>query len=230
MTTDDPEDGIISFCELYCQRKSFEHVSLARPGATNFSIRLQIEKAIEEQADYAVIGITCSDRFDVALDISNTTPRYKLDNVFYTNYRARSEKHVDQTAVKLVSDTFDNILTRHFQKELVSEQQLQALKSYIAYLHNPALTVQKEYYMISDGIRKLQQAKIDFVLLPGYMGQHDWSWVQRVWPRDHYMPYQMPYGPDKWEDPAKFTGTHNPSWAHEEFCETLMSMTADWTN
>ena len=48
MSTDDPDDQIIGFCELYCQRKGFSHVSLARPGATNFAIRLQIEKAIEQ--------------------------------------------------------------------------------------------------------------------------------------------------------------------------------------
>lgn len=228
MSTDDPDDGVISFCELYCQRRGFEHVSLARPGATVFATRLQIEKAIEQQADFVVVGITCSDRFDVPLDINNTTPFYTLDNVFYRGYRARSERHVTHDSVKLVCDVFDNIINRNYQKELVSDQQLQALKAYIAYLHNPSVVVQRDYYVISDGLRKLQAAGIDFVLLPGHMGHHDWSWVKRVWPQDQAMPYSLKYGPDGWYDPPRYTGTHNPAYAHEEFCETMLSITKDW--
>lgn len=228
MTTDDPEDGIVSFCELYCQQRGFEHVSLARPGATNFAIRLQIEQAIEQQADYVVIGITGSDRFDMPLNPGETDPLYHLHNVWYTNYRAQSQRHVDQSNVKLVSDTVNNLHARLHQ-DLVSEQQLQALKSYIAYLHNPALAAQKDYYMISDGLRKMQSAGIDFVLLPGWMNQHDWSWISRIWPPDQPSPYQMPYGPAGWHQPPRYTGTHNPAWAHEEFCEILLSITQDWS-
>ena len=44
MSVDDPNDGITSFLELYAQKRGFEHVSLARPGATNFAIRLQIDR------------------------------------------------------------------------------------------------------------------------------------------------------------------------------------------
>jgi len=56
MSTDDPDEGIVSFCELYSRAKNFEHVSLARPGATNFATRLQIDRAIKDRADYVVIG------------------------------------------------------------------------------------------------------------------------------------------------------------------------------
>lgn len=228
MTTDDPDDGIISFCEHYCQKKSFDHVSLARPGATNFAIRLQIEQAIQQQADYAVIGITSSDRFDIMLDLEDSAPFFSLADIFYQGFRARSEKHVGKFSGRIVSDTFINLLERNQQKLLVSDQQLVALQHYIADLHNAALTVQKDYYMVSDGLRKMQSAGIDFVLLPGYMGQHDWSWVKRLWPRDQPSPYHLPYGPSDWEKPPKFTNTHNPAWAHEEFCQTLLQITQDW--
>lgn len=229
MSTDDPDDGITSFCELYCREKKFEHISLARPGATVFATRLQIERACDERADYVVVGITCSDRFDVALDIAESTPLYRLEDVFYQGYRAQSQRHVNSQHPKLVSDTFVNLTRRIYQKDLVTDQQLDALKSYIAYLHNPSLVVQKEYYMISDGLRKLQSANIDFVLLPGYMGQHDWSYVKRIWPKNRVMPYEMPYGPDKWTVPVRFTNTHNPAWAHQEFCDTLLEITQDWS-
>jgi hypothetical protein len=227
MSTDDPDEGIVSFCELYSRAKNFEHVSLARPGATNFATRLQIDRAIEDRADYVVIGITCSDRFDIALDITESV-MYSLENVFYSNYRAQSQRHVQQDSVKLVSDTFNNLVARLHQKTLVTEQQMHALKAYIAYLHNPMLVVQKEYYMISDGLHRLIRANIPFVLLPGYMSHMDWSWVPRVWPKDVPGPYHLPYGPSDWENPPRFTNTHNPAWAHEEFCESLLRITQDW--
>lgn len=228
MTTDDPDEGIVGFCELYCCEKNFKHVSLARPGATNFAIRLQIDRAVNDRADFVVIGLTCSERFDIALDTKESAPLYTLENIFYSGYRARSEQHVDQKAVKLVSDTFSNVMAPLHQKDLVSDQQLQALKSYLAYLHNPALTNQKEYYMMSDGIRKLQMSGIPFVLIPGMMGHLDWSWVPRTWPENIAGPYHLPYGPSDWEKPPKFTNTHNPAWAHEEFCQTLLKITQDW--
>lgn len=224
MTVDDPSDNIIGFCELYCQHRGFEHVSFARPGATNFSIRLQIEQAIADSADYVVIGLTSSDRFNIALKPQNN---YKLSNIHYTGYRALSERYVNQDNVCLVSDTFNNITSQQHQK-LVTKTQLAALQHYIADLHDSALASQQDYYIISDGLRKLQAAGVKFVLIPGWLAHHDWSWVELQWPADAVSPYHMPYGPERWEESIHFTNTHNPSWAHQEFCNTLISITKHW--
>lgn len=228
MSLDDPSDGIVSFSELYCQHRGFKHVSLARPGATNFSIRLQIEKAVQDCADYVLIGTTCSDRFDVCLrDNDYVEGTYSIHNVHYQNYRSASQKHIDQEDVQLVCDTFINI-----QREIyysIDSYKKQALEYYISFLHDVKLQSQKDYYIISDGLRLLQKHNIDFVLLPGWMDHYDWSWVKCVWPADK-SPYNMPYGIANWTNPPKFTQTHNPSWAHEEFCQTLISLTQDWSN
>lgn len=224
MTVDDPSDGIVGFCELYCQQRGFEHVSLARPGATNFSIRLQIEQAIAESADYVVIGLTSSDRFNI---VTNPQENYQLCNVHYTGYRARSQQHVEQHNVCMVSDTFNNIISQQHQ-QLVSEFQLNTLRRYIADLHDPGLASQQDYYVVSDGLRKLLAAGIEFVLIPGWLSQHDWSWAPLQWPKNCNSPYQMPYGSEGWERPIRFTNTHNPAWAHEEFCATLMAITKHW--
>lgn len=229
MTVDDPADGIFGFCALYCDRKNFEHISLARPGATNFAIRLQIDKAIKDKADYVVMGLTSSDRFDIELPDAQYTAWYTLHNVFYKNYRANSEHNVDQSDVKIVSDTFNNIVERTYTGKLLDDKKIQALKYYIANLHCASIAAQKDYYMISDGIAKLQKYGIDLVLIPGWMQQFDWTGISRLWPSDRSMPYDMPYGPAGWYQPPKFTGTHNPCWAHEEFCETLLSITTDWS-
>jgi hypothetical protein len=230
MTTDYPDEGIISFTELYARKKGFKHVSLARPGATNFAIRLQIDRAIQSRADYIVLGLTCSDRFDIVVNDAQTAgsyPGYSLDNIYYQNYRAASSQHVDQSDVCIVSDTLHNINESLFQN-LVDKNQIAALKQYIAYLHHPRMQIQKDYYMICDGIRKIQAVGIPMILIPTWMQQHDWSWVNRVWPVDIPGPYNMPYGQADWYDVPIYTGTHNPVHAHEECCQTLESITTDW--
>jgi hypothetical protein len=55
-----------SFLDQYADYRGWQHVSLARPGATNLCIHLQIERAIQDHADYVIIGATSSDRIDVA--------------------------------------------------------------------------------------------------------------------------------------------------------------------
>lgn len=230
MTTDYPDDGIVNFTELYARKKRFNHVSLARPGATNFAIRLQIDCAIKSDADYIVLGLTCSDRFDIVIDTSDAVdsfPCYRLDNIYYQNYRAASTQYVEQSDVRIVSDTFNNIKESRHQ-DLVSNNQVVALQQYIAYLHHPQIQIQKDYYMICDGIRKIQSVGIPMVLIPTWVKQHDWSWVDRVWPDNVPSPYDMPYGPAGWYDIPRYTGTHNPAHAHREFCQTLESITLDW--
>lgn len=228
MTVDDPADGIIGFCELYCQARGFDHVSLARPGATNFCIRLQIERAIDDRADFAVVGLTSSDRLDLVIDVKDDVQIYQLYHILYQGYRAAAARHIDQTQIKLVCDTVNNIVHKTNQN-LVPPKQTEALKSYMAYLHNSTLSSQKDYYMVSDGVRKLQQSSIPFVLLPGWLAQFDWSWVKDLWPKSKASPYDMPYGCEGWTNPIKFTSTHNPSWAHQEFCETLLTITKHWS-
>jgi hypothetical protein len=113
-------------------------------------------------------------------------------------------------------------------KKLIKQTQLDALRHYIADLHHTTLAVQKDYYIISDGLRKLTSAGIDFVLIPGWMKGQDWSWVKRIWPSNIPQPYDTPYGWANWENPARYTNTHNPEWAHKEFCKTLIDITPDW--
>ena len=226
MTTDSPDNGIISFNELYARRKKFTHVSLARPGATNFCIRLQIDRAIHDCADYVVIGLTSSDRFDIPLTTQDHSV-YQLTNIDYRHYKCAAEQHVTSNDVKIISDTFNNLIAKQ-HTDLLNDSALTALKHYISYLHNPRLQSQKDYYMICNGLERLTKSGIPFVLIPGWMSQHEWSWVDRVWPAAKQSPYDMPYGPSNWETPIRYTATHNPAWAHEEFCQILFDLTLDW--
>jgi hypothetical protein len=227
MTVDYPPGGITSFLESYAERKQFQHISLGRAGATNFMIRLQIEQAIHEHADYVVVATTCSDRFDVALDPDELFGEFGLQHILHTGYGSASEKNVQHANLKIISDTFVNI-ERQSHEKIISQVQRHALKNYVTNLHSVSLANQKDYYIISDGLRKLQSVQIPFVFLPSWMWYRDWSWVQRTWPKDQPEPVNMPQGHFGWDESCS-TVTHNPQQCHDQFCETLMSITQDWT-
>lgn len=224
MSVDYPAKEVTTFLELYCNSKGFEHVSLARAGATNFMIRMQIEHAIQHNADYVVVSNTSVDRIDIVLDIDNLDPWFALENILHTGYNSASEQQFPGTNPKIISDTINNIMwSRH--ENIVPEQKKQAIKHWVADLHNHSLQRQKDYFLISDGLRKLKEYHIPFVYLPKTsMGFMDWSWVELCWPNDQVAPSDMPNGPYDYNK----TVTHNDQSCHDQFAETLKNITLHW--
>ena len=51
-----------SFGEVMCSRNNWSLRSLARGGCSNFAIALQVDKAIELDCDFVVLGTTTPDR------------------------------------------------------------------------------------------------------------------------------------------------------------------------
>lgn len=223
MSLDSPPGEVKSFLQLYAERKNFLHISLARAAATCFAIRLQIDNAIERGADFVIVGCTSSDRMDVAMTQAFTNyDCVKLNNILYTGYRSESEHNIKSKKPLVVSDVIENLLNKKHETVL-SNQQRTAIKNYVADLHSNNLKRQENYFVISDGLRKLQQHQIPFLYIPHGLGAMDWSWVQKVWPSD-CLPCQMPHGVFDWDRSI----THNGQAAHDEFLITLLELTEDW--
>ena len=102
--------GVTSFLDLYAKEKNFNHVSLGRSGATNFLIRLQIEEAISQDADYVIIGATSSDRIDFPLlDKEDQLGNHvTIHDVEYRGYNSFSENNVSYNDTKMISDSISN--------------------------------------------------------------------------------------------------------------------------
>ena len=225
MTVDYPANKVTSFLELYCQHKEFKHASLARAGATNFMIRMQIERAIEDRADYVVVSNTSVDRIDIVLDIDNQNPWFTLDHVLHKGYNSASELMFSNGNPNMISDTLNNIMWSTHEN-IVPEQKKQAIKHWVADLHNHSLQRQKDYFLISDGLRKLKEHSIPFVYLPKTsMGFMNWSWVELCWPANEPGPSDMPNGPYDYNKSV----THNDQTCHDQFAETLKNITQHWT-
>ena len=216
-----PTATVTSFLDLYANHQELHHVSLARIGATNFMVRLQIDEAIKNQADYVILSTVPSDRIDVVLDSNLEHDFFELKNIIYRNYKSKSVQNIADQDNKILSDSIYN--ATEIRMEL-SKDQKRAIQIYISDLHNSSLQRQKDYYMISDGLRRLQKYRIPFLLIPDCMEHLDWSWVKHVWPSTAPSPMSMPNGACDYG----ITTTHNDQPAHYMFYETLKSLIPDW--
>ena len=220
--------AITSFLDLYAQEKNFKHVSLGRSGATNFLIRLQIEEAIQQDADFVVIGTTSSDRIDLPIQAQAKKINLPINirNVGYIHYSSDSANNIDNLDPKIISDSIGSfsadLLPKGYEDPANVPAILEAVKQYTAYMHNNAIATMKDYFIIADGIRRLMSLNIPFVLIPSTgMIDCDWSFVGRsLW--NNKLPWSMPYGFDS------TTINHNPQVAHDYFSKILLQMTVEW--
>lgn len=228
MSSDLYNNNTKSFVDQYCESRGFNHVSLARSGATNFLIRLQIEEAIRNNADYIIISATSSDRFDFA--IKESVPvLLQLSNIEYRGYGSVSEKNVNAEDTCVISDSINNWTTKKARETThanntrpVSPEIYNALTHYVAHLHTFSLEQNKDYYIISDGLRSLISLNKKFIFMGGPMFYLDWSWIgaEHLWT-----------DPQLWDLPDGLTNTtvnHTPQSAHNKFLQTLNNMTKDW--
>jgi len=204
---------ITSFLELYATSENLEHISLARSGATNFLICLQLDYAIEQNADFIVVGATSSDRLDLSI-MNQTIPKpLTVKDVDFTGHYAQSEKLFANNNPLVVSNTLNNF-AENLHKEDISTEQRNSVKHYLANLHCNMLQLQKDALMIRGQLAKLVTSKIPFLFLPGPMHWMEWSDIPNVWPAEYSQPWDLPYG-------TANHGSHNPQKAHNEFAENL---------
>ena len=213
------------FHEQFAIQKGLTHVSLARGGASNFLIRLQIERAIKDCADFVIVGATSSDRID--LPITNDIPNnMRLEDVDYRKYNNRSENLVRNNNPSVTTDTLLN-WTEYFEafnahRSYSTQELIASIKQYILHLHHENLQRQKDYYIIRDGLRDLVKYNIPFVFIPGPLKNHDWNeFGINVWSK--VQPWDTQHG---W---CHDSITHNSPLAHKEYLETLLDMTKNWT-
>lgn len=206
-----------SFLDQYATHRGWQHVSLGRPGATNFCIHLQIERAIQDRADYVIVGATSSDRIEVPdLGYKQNLP-IRLDLIHYTGYHAASEQWVDAKQACIVSDTLNNVIEHSYLD--LDQAKKDTVKQYLRDIHTFDIEDRRNYYIIRDGLHELVKAGIPYLFIPGPLFYFDWSEFA-TW--QGLQPWDMPDG----------IGTriinHNPPSAHKKFFDCLVQLTSNW--
>jgi hypothetical protein len=219
MSTDTNVPDQPTFLDQLAQQRSWQHVNLARAGASNFMIRLQIAHAIEHTANYVIVGATSSDRVDLVDENPDYRSPIKLEHIRNRGYNCAVENTVNDRNAFITSDTINNLLeSRHAR---LPAHRVDSLKHYAANIHEHGLQAYKDYFVVRDGLRDLAQAQIPFVFIPGPMHYFDWTeFTSNLWTGTQ--PWDMPNGI------YNHVVNHNPPSAHEIFFQNILIKTANW--
>lgn len=88
-----------SFLDIYSITKGFEQYNLAEPGASNFNIRKQIDRALELSPAYVVVGATNPARLDQK--VTPDLERQLIANYDYTYSVDRSRYYLESGLAQL---------------------------------------------------------------------------------------------------------------------------------
>ena len=223
MSLDTRSTGVRHFLDLYADYKQYQHISLGKSGASNFCIRLQIDYAIDKQADFVIVGASGSRRIDFNNDTSMLPQPVTLNNIDYTDYKSLSYQNVAPNGT-IISDSINNYTTSNYEwvphdnfRRGVSQEKISAMAEYETHLHNSSIGRTRDYFIIESGLRKLLDNNIPFVFFPGPLKHFDFTFAGSNVFAD-IQPWDMPNGIDS-RDIA-----HNTQEAHTDFYEKLVIM------
>lgn len=211
-----------SFGEVMCVDNSWELLSLAQRGCSNFAISLQVDKAIELNADFVVVGTTTPDRCEFPIiNTENSSIWDQLKKSFNWKdwFTAQPETYVKSRGISnilhtsspsgtypwikdptIISESLNNLMFVYTTK--LTTEQLDALRLYMLNLYDSGIKRQTDSWIISDACRRLEQAKIPYLLFIESLYQLDFSkdieWVPEknvVRPRDFSLWTELPRGP-----------------------------------
>lgn len=200
-----------SFSEILCAENNWNLLSLARGGCSNFAIALQVDKAIELDADMVVLGTTTPDRSEFPIindqnisiwqklkscfnwnDWFNNQPEVYnksrgISNVLHTNSLSATHGWISDPTI--VSESLNNLM--FYKNNKLTQEQVDALRDYMLNLYDCGIKRQIDCWIISDACRRLQTAGIPYLIFIESLYQWDFSkdiaWVPEqnvVRPRD----------------------------------------------
>jgi hypothetical protein len=158
----DPKYPEQSFSELLSKRNNWNLISLARGGCSNFTIALQINKAIELGADFILCTATTHDRIELPIPPFIFDPDRGLANIKYQPHPDLSSQHEFLVEPTVISESINN-LTRPNLYNIPTEQ-ASALMQYVTYLYDDQVKRQMDSWIISDACRRLVKSGIPFLI------------------------------------------------------------------
>jgi len=186
-----------SFGEVICNKQTWNLIDLARAGCSNFAIALQVDRAIEMNADLVVFNTTTSDRIELPIVTKENQSIWEklkqginwdnwfdlqahcfdkdkgLSNVSYQGHYNGSVKNNTKDEPAIISESMNNLFSG--SNQLLTKEQHCALVEYMTYLHDTNLRKQFDSWIISDACRRLYQAGIPFIIFIEALYQNSYN-------------------------------------------------------
>jgi hypothetical protein len=175
-----------SFGEIVCERNSWQLFNYALTGCSNFGICLQIDKALEHDPDFVIVGITTPDRIEIPIFnqksmapwrkirefftwdtwFSSAPSAYRrhkgLDNIYYEQGHIGNIPWLKNDPTVYTGSLNNFIWMENFRK--LTQEQRDALKSYMLNLYDHEVKREIDVRMLNDAVQRLERKKIPYLL------------------------------------------------------------------
>jgi hypothetical protein len=169
------------YTEILAKELGAELINIAKPGSSNFAIRLQIETAIAMKPDLITFEFASASRIDLPLSAFNEDGNYdsKLNahNLRYTNYHSVVDKTIDQSKESIVSDGIRNFIDGVCfpANERLTPNSRRALEYWFTELYDEDLKYHQDYFTCTSAFLPLENSGIPYIWTRGDMCMFDWS-------------------------------------------------------
>lgn len=177
----------MSFGEIVATKNNCDLLSLARCGCSNFVVGLQVDMAIRSNVDFVILGACWVDRIDIPI-INNNIWKNLIDNFSWRSWfrlqpgvykeerglaNIQYSPHPDLSSQNpllinpvVVSESINNLAFDQVNSEYynLSQNQKQALQSYMLNLYDYGIKQQQDVWLINDACRRLLAANIPFLI------------------------------------------------------------------
>jgi hypothetical protein len=177
----DPKLPNTHFSELLAKELNAKLVNIAKPGSSNFAIRLQIDTAIKLKPDLILVEFASASRLDLPLSVLGEDSTYNshnlANNLRYTNYFNVVPDVIDHTQESIISDSITNLIDANcfVKNEKLTDTSRQALRNWFTELYDENIAYHRDFYIASSAFMPLEQSKIPYLWTRGDLCMFDWS-------------------------------------------------------
>jgi len=177
------------FTEILSTQHQLVVQNYSKSGASNFTIRLQIEQAIRENADLLLIAFTSENRVEIPIQNKQYDLLHGIKNI---QYLKRSPEFYDSSLVTTQSDVIGN------------HPQTDAVVKWFSDIYDSKLKLESDYYIASGALDKLTRLGIPFLFTDGGLRGYsmwdpdlssiiDWTPWKQYQVDDSLNPWNSPY-------------------------------------
>ena len=175
------------FTEILAKRLGWDIVTFARGACSNQTIRLQIEEMIKIKPDLVIVGTTSPDRFEFPINNLKTNDyigKYSdeifkksynqsvgLYNIYYHDFPDKSAENPGFSHHKptMISETLNNLFNNTTITPILEKNDIRILEEWFDRFYDLKWKQQTDTWLISDGLRKLQENNIKFYCVSNHL-------------------------------------------------------------
>lgn len=169
------------YSELVAEELGGTLLSLAKPGSSNFAVRLQLQSAIEMKPDLIMFEFTNADKLDLPLSVigqdGEYVPSNNAHNLRYTNYGNVVPFTIDLHKESILSDGIKNFINGECfaVNSKLTPMARQALQYWFTELYDERLKYHQDYFTCASVFSELEHHNIPYIWSRGDLCMFDWS-------------------------------------------------------